>query len=45
MLVRGCNGSYEFIDYLEVPAATFEFVYSNNVAASLYGGLASGVPG
>jgi gamma-glutamyltranspeptidase/glutathione hydrolase len=46
MLVRGCNGSYEFIDFRETaPAAAFESMYINNVAASLYGGLASGVPG
>jgi gamma-glutamyltranspeptidase/glutathione hydrolase len=46
MLVRGCNDSYEFVDFREVaPAAAFESMYTNNVAASLYGGLASGVPG
>jgi gamma-glutamyltranspeptidase / glutathione hydrolase len=46
MLVRGCNGTYEFIDFREVaPAAAFESMYNNNTAASLYGGLASGVPG
>ncbi|KAI0126330.1 gamma-glutamyltransferase 1 [Xylariales sp. AK1849] len=46
MLVRGCNGSYEFIDFREeAPAAAFEDMYTNNTSASLYGGLASGVPG
>lgn len=46
MLVRSCNGTYEFIDFREVaPAAAFESMYNNNTAASLYGGLASGVPG
>ncbi|KAI1859637.1 uncharacterized protein JN550_011945 [Neoarthrinium moseri] len=46
MLVRSSNGSYEFIDFRETaPAAAFEDMYTNNTAASLYGGLASGVPG
>ncbi|OCL02534.1 gamma-glutamyltransferase 1 [Glonium stellatum] len=46
MLVRGSNGSYEFVDFRETaPAAAFEDMYKDNVAASLYGGLASGVPG
>ncbi|KAI1262816.1 gamma-glutamyltranspeptidase [Xylariaceae sp. FL1019] len=46
MLVRGSNGSYEFIDFRETaPAAAFEDMYNNNTDASLYGGLASGVPG
>lgn len=46
MLVRSSNGSYEFIDFRETaPAAAFQDMYENNVNASLYGGLASGVPG
>ncbi|KAF2831966.1 gamma-glutamyltranspeptidase-like protein [Ophiobolus disseminans] len=46
MLVRAANGSYEFIDFRETaPAAAFEDMYKNNEAASLEGGLASGVPG
>ncbi|KAK8121591.1 Gamma-glutamyltranspeptidase [Apiospora sp. TS-2023a] len=46
MLVRAPNGTYEFIDFREVaPAAAFEDMYQNNTDASLYGGLASGVPG
>ncbi|KAI1334540.1 gamma-glutamyltransferase 1 [Xylariaceae sp. FL0016] len=46
MLVRGSNGSYEFIDFRETaPAAAFEDMYTNNTDLSLYGGLASGVPG
>lgn len=46
MLVRSSNGSYEFIDFRETaPAAAFQDMYVNNTAASLYGGLASGVPG
>ncbi|KAK7961575.1 Gamma-glutamyltransferase [Apiospora aurea] len=46
MLVRAPDGTYEFIDFREVaPAAAFEDMYKNNTDASLYGGLASGVPG
>lgn len=46
MLVRSGNGSYEFIDFRETaPAAAFQDMYNNNVNASIFGGLASGVPG
>lgn len=46
MLVRGANGSYEFIDFRETaPAAAFQDMYVNNTNSSLYTGLASGVPG
>lgn len=46
MLVRASNGSYEFIDFRETaPAAAFQDMYNTNVNASIYGGLASGVPG
>ncbi|KAF4624466.1 hypothetical protein G7Y89_g13705 [Cudoniella acicularis] len=49
MLVRSKNGSYEFVDFREMaPAAAFESMYSpplSNTNLSLYGGLASGVPG
>ncbi|KAJ2989537.1 hypothetical protein NUW58_g3419 [Xylaria curta] len=46
MLVRDSDGQYEFIDFRETaPAAAFQDMYKNNTAASLYGGLASGVPG
>lgn len=46
MIVRGANGSYEIIDFRETaPAAAFEDMYKDNVNASIYGGLASGVPG
>ncbi|KAI1502489.1 gamma-glutamyltransferase 1 [Biscogniauxia marginata] len=46
LLVRGSDGKYEFIDFRETaPAAAFEDMYANNTDASLYGGLASGVPG
>jgi len=41
MLVRGSNGSYEFIDFRETaPAAAFQDMYKGNINASLYGGLA-----
>lgn len=41
MLVRGSNGSYEFIDFRETaPAAAFRDMYEGNINASLYGGLA-----
>lgn len=47
--VRSANGSYEFIDFREMaPAAAFETMYSpplSDSKYSLYGGLASGVPG
>lgn len=49
MLVRSSTGKYEFIDFREMaPAAAFEEMYSpplSNANYSLYGGLASGVPG
>ncbi|CAI7671683.1 unnamed protein product [Penicillium palitans] len=46
MLVRSAEGDYEFIDFRETaPAAAFEDMYKNNEDASVYGGLASGVPG
>ncbi|KAL1640316.1 hypothetical protein SLS58_006989 [Diplodia intermedia] len=46
MTVRSSNGSYEFIDFREsAPAAAFEDMYTNNTDLSIYGGLASGVPG
>jgi gamma-glutamyltranspeptidase/glutathione hydrolase len=49
MLVRSKHGKYEFIDFRETaPAAAFETMYSpplSNSNLSLYGGLASGVPG
>lgn len=41
MLVRGSNGSYEFIDFRETaPAAAFQDMYNNNTNASIFGGLA-----
>ncbi|KEF51898.1 gamma-glutamyltransferase [Exophiala aquamarina CBS 119918] len=46
MLVRAPNGTYEFIDFRETaPAAAFQDMYKNNTRASIFGGLASGVPG
>jgi len=49
MLVRSKDGNYELIDFREMaPAAAFETMYSpplSNSNLSLYGGLASGVPG
>ncbi|KAI4112950.1 MAG: hypothetical protein LQ345_005975 [Seirophora villosa] len=46
MLVRGSNSSYTFIDFRETaPAAAFEDMYADDVFLSLFGGLASGVPG
>jgi gamma-glutamyltranspeptidase/glutathione hydrolase len=46
MLVRSDKGQYEFIDFREtMPAAGYQDMYNNNTDASLYGGLASGVPG
>ncbi|KAL8846112.1 MAG: hypothetical protein Q9221_008780 [Calogaya cf. arnoldii] len=46
MLVRSSNGSYTFIDFRETaPAAAFQDMYNNDTDLSLFGGLASGVPG
>lgn len=46
MLVRSAKGEYECIDFRETaPAAAFQDMYNDDVDASLYGGLASGVPG
>jgi len=46
MLVRGANGSYEYIDFRETaPANSSENMYQGNSDASQTTGLASGVPG
>lgn len=46
MLVRAPNGTYEFIDFRETaPAAATQDMYNNNSDLSIFGGLASGVPG
>ncbi|KAF4120059.1 gamma-glutamyltranspeptidase / glutathione hydrolase [Geosmithia morbida] len=45
-ILRTSNGSYEAIDFRETaPAAAYENMFANNTDASLYGGLASGIPG
>ncbi|KAI1826893.1 gamma-glutamyltransferase [Xylaria intraflava] len=44
-LIRDENGVYSVIDYREsAPAAAFEDMYAGNVLASIFGGLAAGVP-
>jgi gamma-glutamyltranspeptidase / glutathione hydrolase len=46
MLVRDSYSHYEAIDFRETaPAAAHENMYENNIEGSLFGGLASGVPG
>ncbi|MCJ1286614.1 hypothetical protein MMC26_005960 [Xylographa opegraphella] len=46
MLVRSSSGSYEVIDFREAaPAAAHQEMYSGNPLGSIFGGLASGVPG
>jgi gamma-glutamyltranspeptidase / glutathione hydrolase len=46
MTVRTPNGTYEQIDFRETaPAAAYEDMYTNNTDLSIFGGLASGVPG
>lgn len=46
MLIRDKNGGFEFVDFRETaPAAASEDMYTANPNLSLYGGLASGVPG
>ncbi|KAL1998429.1 hypothetical protein VTN02DRAFT_6193 [Thermoascus thermophilus] len=46
MLVRSPDGAFESVDFRETaPAAAFQDMYRNNTDASIYGGLASGVPG
>lgn len=45
-LARAPNDTFTFIDFRETaPAASHRDMYVNNTAASLYGGLASGIPG
>ena len=44
--IRAPNGSYQMVDFRETaPAAAFQDMYKSNVNLSIYGGLASGVPG
>lgn len=46
VVVRSPNGTYEFVDFRETaPAAAYEDMYVDDPDQSLYGGLASGVPG
>lgn len=46
MLVRDSDGSYEAIDFREkAPAAAFRDMYKHDRLASVFGGLAAGVPG
>jgi gamma-glutamyltranspeptidase/glutathione hydrolase len=46
MLVRGPDGQYESIDFRETaPAAAYENMYENLTMGSIFGGLASGIPG
>ncbi|KAH7347187.1 gamma-glutamyltranspeptidase [Plectosphaerella cucumerina] len=46
LVVRSQNGTYEFVDFRETaPAAAYEDMYVDDPDQSLYGGLASGVPG
>lgn len=46
MLVRASNGTYEFIDFRETaPAAATQDMYDADPDLSIFGGLASGVPG
>ncbi|ROT36482.1 gamma-glutamyltranspeptidase [Sodiomyces alkalinus F11] len=46
LVVRSQNGSYEYVDFRErAPAAAYEDMYVDDPGQSLWGGLASGVPG
>jgi gamma-glutamyltranspeptidase/glutathione hydrolase len=44
-LIRDAEGNYESVDFREAaPAAASEDMYKDNVQASIFGGLAAGVP-
>ncbi|GIC94722.1 gamma-glutamyltransferase family protein [Aspergillus udagawae] len=46
MVIRNTNGEYESIDFRETaPAAAYNNMFSHDRKASIFGGLASGVPG
>ncbi|KAK6358141.1 hypothetical protein TWF730_007495 [Orbilia blumenaviensis] len=46
MLIRSPKGEYEFVDFREMaPAASYEGMFVNRTELSIYGGLASGIPG
>lgn len=41
MLIRSSRGEFEFVDFRETaPGAAFQDMYSANINASLFGGLA-----
>ncbi|KAF9877811.1 gamma-glutamyltranspeptidase [Colletotrichum karsti] len=45
VVIRDSDGNYESVDFREsAPAAAFQDMYKGNVAGSVYGGLAVGVP-
>ncbi|GKT86929.1 gamma-glutamyltranspeptidase [Colletotrichum tofieldiae] len=45
VVVRDADGNYESVDFREsAPAAAFQDMYKGNIAGSVYGGLAVGVP-
>ncbi|KAK6532541.1 hypothetical protein TWF281_006728 [Arthrobotrys megalospora] len=46
MLIRSASGEYEFVDFREMaPAASYEEMFVNRTELSIYGGMASGIPG
>ncbi|KAK6341443.1 hypothetical protein TWF696_008517 [Orbilia brochopaga] len=46
MLIRSPKGEYEYVDFREMaPAAAYEEMFVNRTELSMFGGLASGVPG
>ncbi|KAH8175479.1 gamma-glutamyltranspeptidase domain-containing protein [Sarocladium implicatum] len=46
VLIRDKDGNYEAVDFREAaPAAAHEDMYKDDVALSMFGGLAAGVPG
>ncbi|EPS38126.1 hypothetical protein H072_8148 [Dactylellina haptotyla CBS 200.50] len=46
MLIRSPQGEYEHVDFREMaPAASFEEMFVNKTELSIFGGMASGIPG
>ncbi|KAK6501406.1 hypothetical protein TWF481_009246 [Arthrobotrys musiformis] len=46
MLIRSPKGEYEYVDFREMaPAAAHEEMFVNRTELSVYGGMASGIPG
>ncbi|KAF3937753.1 Gamma-glutamyltranspeptidase [Dactylella cylindrospora] len=46
MLIRSPKGEYEYVDFREMaPAASWEKMFVNRTHLSMWGGMASGVPG